>query len=209
MTGKPGRFAAIIAAAGSSTRMGQPKALLPFADQTFVVHAASVFCQAGAALVVVTLPEGDAGTRVRQTLLAHFQGESRVVACANDQMERGYSGSLQSGIKHCPAVDTWLMMPVDAPFFTAELVRQLVQTLDESHDAAVPRVAGQWGHPIALSTRLQAKVGNLHDIGGPRHLLESLGTRLGFVEWPDPRVTWNLNTPAAYRDAFAEQIPQE
>lgn len=202
MTKQSPSFAAIIAAAGASSRMGRPKALLPIENQSFVVRAASEMLAAGARSVVITTPEDADGERVRQTLTLHFENESRVLCRANDWMDRGYSGSLQSGLRHCGDVDIFLMMPVDAPFFTAELVRQLVTKIDADHVAAVPRVGEKWGHPIALSMRLRAEMDVLHEHGGPRVLLESLGTHLAFVDWPDPRVTWNLNTPAALHKAF-------
>jgi molybdenum cofactor cytidylyltransferase len=209
MTEQSRSFAAIIAAAGSSSRMGRPKALLPIEDQSFVVHAASEMLTAGAGLVVVTLPEGADGDRVRQALAIHFENESRVLCRANDWMDRGYSGSLQSGLQHCANVDICLMMPVDAPFFTAEMVRRLVTKIDADHVAAVPRVGENWGHPIALSMGLRVEMDAMHEQGGPRGLLESLGTRLAFLEWPDPRVTWNLNTPAAFQKAFPPGIARD
>lgn len=204
MTEKSLRFAAIIAAAGASARMGHPKALLPFGNQTFVVRAVSEMLLAGASTVVVTLSDDNDGMRIRQTLRAHFDAESRLLTCPNEWMERGYSGSLQSGMQHCTTADAWLMMPVDAPFFTAGLVEKLLAPLAAGHDAAVPRVAQNWGHPVAFSQRMAAKIATVHETGGPRALLESLGQRLAFVQWPDRRVTWNLNTPDAYRDAFPE-----
>lgn len=195
-------FAGLVAAAGASARMGEPKALLDVAGRTFVSHAVCEMLAAGATRVVITVPEGSAGKRIAQELDDAFGHDSRLLLCANQWMERGYSGSIQSAWHRCPEVNAWVIAPVDAPFFGAPLITRLMSLLDASHDAAVPRFRGEWGHPIALSLRLRDPLLKMHEHGGPRWLMEALGPRLSFLDWHDPRVTWNLNTPGAYQAAF-------
>ena len=189
------RVAGLIAAAGSSTRMGRTKALLPWGARTFVESLVHAFMEAGLSPVYVTVPDDD--VTVRDLLR-----DSPVRILTNPEPRLGLSGSLRAMHNdlraHGESVDALMLTPVDAPVTTSTLVRTLVDALHHSpaHDAAVPMVAGQRGHPVMFRASCFAALHDAGESGGPRAVLDALGTRVLHVAWHDARVLVDVDTPA-------------
>ena len=198
-----GRAASLIAAAGSSARMGCCKALLPFAGATlFVERIAHVFLVAGLDPVLVTVPPGDDGERIEQAL-------SRLpVLCArNEEPELGLSGSVMTALRHAAEPDALVLTPVDCPFLDVELVRSLVLLL-RTAAAAAPEVGGARGHPVAFSRATFELLLTCAPRGGPKAVLDALGGDVALVPWSDPRVVEDVDTPEDYLRLFGVPVPE-
>ena len=89
------RFAALVAAAGASSRMGSCKALLAYAPHiSFARRLCEVYLVAGADPVVVTLPESrDDEGRVRADL-----NGLPIVLARNESPALGLSGSVPASV---------------------------------------------------------------------------------------------------------------
>jgi molybdenum cofactor cytidylyltransferase len=111
------RVVAVVLAAGASSRMGRPKALLDF-DGTPAVGRVLAACREGGAadIVVVTAP-GGGGIR------ALCAG---TIEAINEHPERGMLSSLQAGLASLPAAGGFLIFPVDFPIVPAREVRALI-----------------------------------------------------------------------------------
>ena len=103
------RVAAVVLAAGASTRMGAPKALLVWRGQPFVAHAIALARAVGAGPIVVVegahaIPDELLGTAVR---------------VKNDAWQLGPLGSLQAGLRLAladdPVPQAVLVLSVDRP----------------------------------------------------------------------------------------------
>lgn len=191
------RVVALITAAGRSGRMGSPKALLPFGHDVdaacFVVVIADV-CRAAGCDVVVSVPDGDDGDRVRAVV-------GDVITITNPTPSLGLSGSIIVALDVNPDIDALLLWPVDAPFADVALVRSLISTLDDDVDAAVPLTPAGRGHPVLLRASTFAALRAHADNGGPRRVLDEVRVRDVVVD--DERLAMNLNTPADWQRAFA------
>jgi molybdenum cofactor cytidylyltransferase len=192
------KIAAVVAAAGSSSRMGACKALLPFTrNLAFVRRLAEVYVVAGADPVVITLPDDDGSEpRVR----AHLAGLP-VILTKNDDPARALTGSVTTALTHAAAADALLISPVDCPFIDAGLVHSLIAAVRVGV-AAVPIVGDTRGHPVAFSRAAFELLWGAGDIGGPRAVLQALGEDVIEVPWSDARIVEDVDTPADYQRIF-------
>jgi molybdenum cofactor cytidylyltransferase len=204
------RFAALVAAAGASSRMGSCKALLPYASSvSFARRLSEVYLVAGADPVVVTLPESpDDEARLR----ADLHGLP-VLLVRNESPSLGLSGSVAAALFHALDVDALLLSPVDCPFVDAGLVHALVAAL-RTGVAAVPvlatssteRAQSVRGHPAAFARAAFELLACAGDRGGPRAVLEALGDDVVEVPWSDPRVVEDVDTPEDYERVFGRPL---
>ena len=151
--------------------MGRVKALLPHPDgsgRTLVRAAAETLSAAGLDPVLAVL--GYARARIAPELRA-VPGLRGVV---NAAWRTGMLSSIQTGVREAAREGAaWaLIAPVDQPFLSAQLVRQLLARAGEAPApiAVVPATeelerAGRWGLPVLLSARLFPEVLDLRSPG--------------------------------------------
>ena len=192
-------IAAILLAAGESTRMGQPKQLLDWKSQPLVTAQAETLLSSGCRPVVVVL--GAHSGRVRPLL----PGRSDVQITTNRNWREGRASSIRTGARAVPpTVDAVAVVSVDQPT-DPSVIQQLKSGLKASPDAliAVPRHDGRNGHPPIFRSQLLPELQNVterHE--GLRQLRRRHADRTIFVVMDNPIVTLNLNTPDAYRRAL-------
>src|SRR5688572_9175115 len=116
---RPAMFPAVILAAGSSTRMGQPKALLPAGPggDVFVTRLVRTFAAAGADdILVVVGPEA----HLVRGAFAACGTPVRIIE--NPEPARGQLSSLLAAlaIVDRPGVQGMVVTPVDVPLVSVE-----------------------------------------------------------------------------------------
>lgn len=204
MKGGPLRWEAILLAAGASTRMGEPKALLPWSGRRLLEHQVLEVLATRVYRVVVVLgahrerlyPLVERGVRA---LGGRLQGGSRLVCVVNADWRSGKCSSIRCGAEAVsPEADHVLVAAVDQPL-AAEVLEALLAVHERSGRAVtVPRAGGRRGHPVALRASLVDELKGLsEEKEGLRYLVreaESEGA-LGEVEIAAESVLWNLNRP--------------
>lgn len=172
---------AVVLAAGGSTRMGEPKALLRHGGSTLLAHHVRGLHAAGLAVRVAVGGDGD---RVAHEALA----EGAAVVRNPDWRTTGPTRSLIACLVGVHPDTPVLVTPVDVPPAPAPVLRAL---LDHSGDAVV-QFALQDGHPVRV------EAGRAQRLQAGETLRDALraATRLPLA-WPD--ALRNLNTPAAFR----------
>ncbi|MGA8742018.1 MAG: nucleotidyltransferase family protein [Terracidiphilus sp.] len=120
----PMSVAAIIVAAGSSSRLGQPKQLVRIGEESMLQHAMRCAQEAGASPVFVVL-----GAHRELIQNAIDFGAANVVV--NDDWEEGIASSIRAGVKtvqaEAPTAEGVLLMSCDQPRVTAMHLHRLIQ----------------------------------------------------------------------------------
>ena len=138
-------FAAIVLAAGVSSRMGRFKPLLEIDGISMIRRVTDSMQAAGAAPVVVV-------TGYREDELRRHLADTGVAFLHNEDYWRTQMlDSLLMAMETLPAtISRVLVNPADIPLVRPETIRALVSV---PGDFVRPVCAGQHGHPIVLATR--------------------------------------------------------
>lgn len=118
------RVAAVVLAAGGSTRFGKPKQFGLFQGETFISRIVAAAIQASCAPVVVVT--GEHSTQIGLELSG-----LTVSIAANPHWQSGLGSSIGVGVRHAinlaPDVDAALLLTCDQPFVNAAVLTQLIQ----------------------------------------------------------------------------------
>jgi len=190
------RIAALVLAAGGSTRMAPwHKLLLEFDGEPLirrVVRTASELPLA--ALNVVTGHKHDA-------LAAALQGLP-VRLVFNAEHPGGLASSLSAGLRSLPQdIEGAFVLLADMPLVTSAHLGLLIEAFERSADiaACVPVYRGQRGNPVLWSVSCFPALCALRGDRGGRRLFPGLGASLHEVEMPDAGVLLDVDDPAACR----------
>lgn len=182
--------AALIVAAGMSSRMGDFKPMLSIGSITIAQRVIANFHQAGIGKIVMVT-----GYQA-VTLERHLSG-SGVIFLRNDHYETTQMfDSVKIGLEYLmDKCDRVLFTPVDVPLFTAETVRRL---LASEAALACPVCDDQQGHPLLISAALLPKI--LSDCGeqGLKGAVSRCGAALTAVAVDDPGTLRDADTPEDY-----------
>ena len=191
--------ALLLLAAGASTRMGQPKQLLPYKGRTLLRHAAETAVATGCSpLVLVTgaLHEELAAE------VAHLPYE----VVHNPDWQSGMASSIRAGLAAVAAARpaACLIMLSDQPLVTPALLLQLL-ALQRQRQA--PIVAAAYGDtvgvPAIFDQSLLPALQRLQGAQGAGRLIAELGTAVGRVSFPEGLL--DVDTPEQYAALLAQQ----
>ena len=201
----PPRIAAIVLAAGRSTRMRGPNKLMAdIAGAPLVRRVAEAVTGAGCAkTIVVTGHDHDkieaalAGLPLRTVL--------------NRRFADGLSTSLKAGIAALGrGFDGALVCLGDMPGIDAALIARLVAAFapDKGKDIAIPASGGRRGNPVLIGKRHFAAIKKLEGDVGARALIQSRADAVVEVEAGGDGAFVDLDTPEALAEYRARMAAQ-
>lgn len=184
---------AIILAAGASTRMGQPKQLLPVAGQPMVRRVTAAVCSVGLQQVIVVLG-AKAGA-----VAAALQGLP-VEMVTNPSWQEGLSTSIRAGLGALrPEIDAALLVLADQPDLGPELLQALLDRYRAAGGLIVaPFYKGQRGNPVLFGRALFNELGRVEGDRGGRMLIAHHEAHLVRVDVDDPAVVADIDTIEDY-----------
>jgi molybdenum cofactor cytidylyltransferase len=194
----PRKVAALLLAAGRSTRMGGPNKLLEeIRGKAIVRHAAEALAASRASPVVVVT--GHEGERVASALLG-----LDIRRVHNSDYADGLSTSLKAGLAALPSGSDAVVVALgDMPDVTGALIDRLVAVIDPARGAliAVPTRGGRRGNPVVWSRRFFDDLGRIEGDTGARHLIAQHNEAVVEVPVDDEAAFHDIDTPEALQSA--------
>jgi molybdopterin-guanine dinucleotide biosynthesis protein A len=191
----------IVLCGGKSTRMGVPKATLPFGAETMLQRVVRLLGTVISPVIVVA---------ARDQLLPALPDE---VSVARDERDaRGPLEGIRAGLRALPeSIDAAYITSCDVPMLVPAFVERMIELMGD-HDIAVMEVDG-FPHPLSAvyrrSTLPHIESLLASDRLRPVFLFEAVRTRrvkpeeMTVVD-PELRTLRNLNTQEDYRGALAD-----
>ena len=188
---------AVVLAAGTSSRMGRPKAILPLANgDTFLSRIVGTFLNAGIDDVVVVVGhEADAVVSAfsRSGLAARF--------VFNPDFALGQFSSILAGLRVIdrPGVAGMLLTLVDVPLVTAATVCAVLEQYRRTHAPIVrPTSGSRHGHPVLIDRSVFDALRGADPSAGATAVVRAYASTAGDLAVEDEGAFTDVDTPAEY-----------
>ncbi len=168
----PGEIAAIILAAGKSTRFGSNKLLTEVdfkgVKQALLLHTLSPWLDVFEYVYLVT-PKDDLLIKQVCHSIRH-----RLKFIKAEQSESGMGHSLAAGVSECQQSKGYLIGLADMPMIEPVVLERLINNLKQGFFLSAPYFNGKRGHPVAFSKLYEsALLASSGDTGAKTILLEN------------------------------------
>ena len=190
---------AIVLSAGESSRMGNPKALLPIGGVSFIEEIVRALKGTKIDRIIVVL--GHHAEEIRKRI-AHLP----VTFVVNRDYAKGQLSSLIVAIRSLAAekttekIDGVLVHLVDHPFISPALVDHMIDRFYETKKLIViPRCGGRRGHPVIFSSRLFPELLSAPLEKGAKVVVHAHRDETLEIETDFAGVTIDIDTPEEYR----------
>lgn len=186
-------LAALVLAAGRSSRFGDDKLLQIFADAPIVTHAIRAACAAPVARIVIVKRPGAA---LDQACRDAAVNDARISLL--DVESEALSASLRAGLAALSDSAGAFIFLGDMPLVPHHAPALLAEKLD-AHFAALPMFEGRPGHPVLLSARAVGLAQSLDGDQGAGVLLRQYADDVARLEMDDDGVVFDVDTLADYQ----------
>lgn len=188
------KIGALILAAGSSSRFGQPKQLLQFRGQTLLRRMVDAATSAGCRPVAVVV-----GAE-RERVLAELS-ETKELLVENQTWQRGIGNSIRAGLRATasayPEIGAIIVLSCDQPLVDAETILALQSKYNEAKKPIVAsRYAGTLGIPALFARSYFDELFLLDDDAGAKQVILHHGNEVAEFEFPDGAI--DIDTPEDY-----------
>ncbi len=190
----------IILAAGRSSRMGQPKMLLPWGKTTVLGHLLALWSRLGAHQVAVVCASADAAIDAELNRL-RFTQQNRIM---NPDAGRGMFSSVQCAARWRgwnPGLTHWAIVLGDQPHLQPVTLATLLDSAAQ-HPGKIcqPARRGRPRHPVLLPKAAFKKLARCKD-ETLKEFLRAMAADLELVELNDPGLDLDIDQPADYQKA--------
>ncbi|MBN1922043.1 MAG: HAD-IIA family hydrolase [Anaerolineae bacterium] len=186
--------AAVLLAAGGSSRFGQPKQLLDWEGRPMIAHLADVAWAAGLSPIIVIL--GAEAERIAPAL-----AERPVQILRNYRWVEGLGSSVALGVSALMSSPAAVFLQVDQPFVTPHLLRSLVSRWRDTAprpEIVAPTWEGRLGSPVLFDQLLFPELAQLAaDVGG-RALFKTHAEKILPYPVTDPLLLADADNPDVY-----------
>lgn len=201
-------LAAVILSAGESSRMGSPKALVPFRGKTFLEHLLEIIRRYSESHM-----NANGGSQIGWTRIVLGAHADEIFAklsldpakvVLNPNWKSGQLSSIQAAIHSLPENETngILLFLVDHPLISADLLHKLIQQFYESgRPIVLPIYRGKRGHPVIFARQLYDELLTAPEQEGARAVVWAHAAEVLEVPTEEEGVVLNLNDPEALREA--------
>jgi molybdenum cofactor cytidylyltransferase len=181
----------IILAAGSSSRLGQPKQLLKSNEVPLLLKTVQASLDAQLQHVIVVL---GSNYETHKQLIKHLAVE----IINHEEWAKGMGSSLKAGLnlllKNHPQAKAAIVTVCDQPFITAVHLSSLADKYHETRKEIIASRYNQvFGVPALFDHSLFDELLNLEDTQGAKALIQKHLNQVAFVDWPEGAI--DIDTP--------------
>jgi len=198
-------IAAVILAAGESSRLGKPKQLIQFRGKTLVRRVVDAASEAGCQPILVVLGTertshlySDGLPRVKGRhheieLITSELKKTGATIVANPNWKRGIGTSIRAGVQHlieiAPGVEATVLLACDQPFVDRAVIEGLITLHHKTRKPIVAaRYAGTLGVPALFDRSLLPELLRLDDSAGAKSTILSNRDQVAEFPFPDGKV---------------------
>jgi molybdenum cofactor cytidylyltransferase len=187
---------AIILAAGSSSRMGSQKLLLPYNNSTMIETVIDNVLRSSINKVMVVL--GSDIDEITRTI-----GKRPVEICINHEPEKGMLSSVMCGFKSIPEdANAALVYLGDQPNISPAITNMILQAYNEDlHGIVIPVHNHRRGHPLLVDLKYRREIYKLDLEKGLRSLIHLFPDDVLEVEVDEPGILIDIDTRQDYSNA--------
>ena len=180
------KVAAVILAAGGSSRFGKPKQLIELRGKTLLGRILDSATEANCSPIVVVI--GNALLEVRKQLET-----TNVTIVENENWQRGIGTSIRTGVQyvinHMPATDAIVLLVCDQPFVDAALIKQLIALRAQTQKAIIAsNYADTLGVPGLFDRSCFQELLELDDASGAKIIILSNPERVAELLFPEGKI---------------------
>ncbi|NDY70697.1 metal-dependent phosphohydrolase [Desulfobacter hydrogenophilus] len=185
--------AALIPAAGLSSRMGRYKPLLPLGRTTMIGSVIALFKTAGIREIIVV-------TGHNHDRLAPAVEAAGARPLFNPDYASGMFSSIRTGVADLPSgITGFFLLPADTPAIRPATIGLIRRKFEEDKDALiVPAFKGETGHPPLIPARLIPAITGAHPDTNLRQILFSDPSHIIQLPVHDRGILMDADTPDDY-----------
>lgn len=184
----------LILAAGSASRMQQPKMLLPFGKGTILSHLLEE-TQAVQPKVICVV------TGYYHTAMLPLLQTAPILVVYNEDWKAGMAGSIKTGLcallEQHPALDSVTILVSDQPFISRALLQEMIQTHETSGKGIVAAFYnGIKGTPVLFNKKYFHHLQELQGDKGAKSILQLVPDDIATVDFAEGEM--DIDTPEDY-----------
>ncbi len=192
----------VLLAAGSSSRLGEPKQLLKYDDQTLLQHSLQVAIASNGSPIVVVL-----GANAGEILKSIQPDGAHIVV--NDAWQEGMGSSIRCGLETILQLNALItgviIMVCDQPFITPELLDNLVAEHQLTGKPIITcSYAGTYGPPALFDKNIFPELLQLKGDVGAKKIIHQHANELECILFPEGET--DIDTKSDY-EKYIEIIP--
>jgi molybdenum cofactor cytidylyltransferase len=196
----PIEIAAVILAAGASTRMGTPKQLLSWQGRTLLRSVTETAIASHCSPIIIVL-----GAYIEQIHCEVRDLPVRVVE--NHEWQMGMGSSIRSGIQallnQTSAVEAAILLLCDQPFVSPQIIQQLKSIYYSTHQ---PIIASKYrnivGVPALFHSTLFPELVGLNQLEGAKTVIQRHINSVSTLDFPQGAM--DTDTPKDYQRCLGE-----
>jgi len=193
-------IAAVVLAAGSSSRMGKPKQTLQLEGWSMLERVLQTLSRTKVDRVVVVLGAHSSAVRGRVKF-----GREKVVL--NPRFKEGMSGSLRLGLAEVEETDAAIIVLGDQPFVSPGTIDRIIDAYVSSKSpVVVPVYHGRRGNPVLFDRSLFPQIRRIRGDVGAKSVVAGNEDKLLQVDVNDEGILVDIDTPSDYSNAVSAEV---
>ena len=189
------KIAGIIIAAGTSSRMGQAKQLLPFKHTTMLDQVIQNCLESLLEPVIVVI--GHDANKIQTKV-----DFSKTTLVINDDFKQGQSSSLKAGLKKIPfKCNAAMFVLADQPLVDKTIIDTIINEFNRSDSLiAIPYFEKKRGNPVIIHKTLFKRMEKLTGDSGARVLFDEHEQNTLKINIDDDAILFDIDNPEDYKN---------